>query len=368
MGGCIWEWIDHGIRRLTSDGREYFAYGGDFGDQPNDGNFVTDGLVFPDRTPSPGLIEYKKVIEPILTEVVDALSGKVKLTNRYDFTDLSGLTLAWSLLCDGQAIQQGAMAMPKIAAHASKQIQIPVQKPAALVPGTQYMLQISYRLATDTSWAPAGFELAWAQFPMPFKVPAVAILTRAAMPKLHIDESANTLSICGADFSLVFDKVRAVIGQYQVGATTLLTSGPRLNFWRATTDNDRLGWGENGRYAEKWRADGLHWLQHRVDAVEVKQIDDKAIQILTRVRIAPPVLSKAFLCDYAYTIYGNGDLRIDSHIVPQGKFFKALPRIGLTMGVCKCLQNVQWFGRGPGEQYPRHTTGRQTGHLEGNGR
>jgi beta-galactosidase/beta-glucuronidase len=352
MGGCIWEWIDHGIRQKTADGREFFAYGGDFGDHPNDGNFIADGLVFPDRTPSPGLTEYMKVIEPVATEAVNALAGKVKLTNRYDFLDLSCLGLFWSLLCDGEAIQQGSMPMPRIGPRASKQIEIPVAEPAAIVPGAEYTLHISYRLAADTVWAQAGFELAWAQIPMPFKAVAPAVITRASMPKPRIAESANALTICGADFSLAFDKVRAVISQYQAGTSTLLTSGPKLNFWRATTDNDRLGWGENGRFADKWRGDGLHALHHRVDGVEVNQIDDKVVQILAKVRIAPPILSKAFLCEYAYTIYGNGDVQIDAHVAPQGQFFKALPRLGLAMGVCKCLNKVQWFGKGPGEQYP----------------
>ena len=353
MGGCIWEWIDHGIRQKTTDGREFFAYGGDFGDLPNDGNFVTDGLVFPDRTPSPGLTEYKKVIEPVVTEVVDALSGKVKLTNRYDFVDLSHLTISWSLLCDGVAIQQGSMAMPKIGPRSSRQIQIPVQKPSAIVPGAHYTLQISYRLAADTAWAQAGFELAWAQIAVPFKTVSAPIIAVSAMSKLSLEESANSLVICGADFSLAFDKVRAVIGRYQAGATTLLSSGPKLNFWRATTDNDRLGWGDNGRFAEKWRRDGLHWLQHRVESVEVMRVDDKAVRILAKVRIAPPIhTGKAFNCDYTYTIYGNGDVRVAARVVPVGLWFKSLPRLGLTMSVCKSLQNVQWFGKGPGEQYP----------------
>ena len=85
QGGCVWEWLDHGIRQKTADGQEYFAYGGDFGDQPNDGNFVIDGLLFPDRTPSPGLLEYKKVIEPVKVEEVDLKNGKVRIINRYDF-------------------------------------------------------------------------------------------------------------------------------------------------------------------------------------------------------------------------------------------------------------------------------------------
>ena len=94
MGGCVWEWLDHGIRKQDANGKEFFAYGGDFGEQPHDGNFVADGLLFPDRRPSPGLIEYKKVIEPVKLEMA---GGKIKLTNRYDFLDLGHLQISWSV-------------------------------------------------------------------------------------------------------------------------------------------------------------------------------------------------------------------------------------------------------------------------------
>jgi beta-galactosidase/evolved beta-galactosidase subunit alpha len=358
MGGCIWEWIDHGIRTKTADGREFFAYGGDFGDQPNDSNFVADGLVFPDRTPSPGLTEYTKVIEPIKIEAVDLNNFKFKITNRFDFLASDVLKCNWSISEDGKVIASGADAVIgncAVLPHETGELTIPAKKPAALKAGAEYVLTISFGLAGDTLWAKAGFEVAWAQFTLPWKT-AAATVARASLPKVSVQESANKVEICGANFSLSFDKVRAVISQYQHQGTPLLTAGPKLNFWRAATDNDRLGWGDQGNWAGKWSGDGLHWLQHRVDGVQVKAAGKNAVQIVAKVRIAPPMdRYRAFECEYAYTILGNGDVAIATHIVPAGTWFKTLPRLGLTMAVSKTLDRVQWFGKGPGEQYPDTT-------------
>ncbi|MFA9479771.1 glycoside hydrolase family 2 TIM barrel-domain containing protein, partial [Phycisphaerales bacterium AB-hyl4] len=116
QGGCVWEWIDHGIRRRLPDGREDFAYGGDFGDEPHDSNFIADGLVMPDRTPSPGLLEYKHVLAPVHVEAVDLDRGEIRLTNRYDFANLDHLHLAWRVSCDGEVLQSGDATMPNAAA------------------------------------------------------------------------------------------------------------------------------------------------------------------------------------------------------------------------------------------------------------
>src|SRR5207253_3297453 len=109
QGGFVWEWIDHGIRRRDADGNAFFAYGGDFGEELHDGNFVCDGLVFPDRTPSPGLIEYKKVIEPVR---IDGADGTVRVTNAYDFADLSQLAFEWSYQVDGETVEAGTLSVP----------------------------------------------------------------------------------------------------------------------------------------------------------------------------------------------------------------------------------------------------------------
>jgi beta-galactosidase/evolved beta-galactosidase subunit alpha len=340
MGGCVWEWIDHGIRIKLPDGRSDYAYGGDFGDEPNDGNFVADGLIFPDRKPSPGLIEYKKVIEPILIAAVDLAAGKFKLTNRYDFLSTEHLRLTWTITQDGVVIASGddvTIADGKIGPHQTGNLRLALPKPAGLKPGAEYHICLRATLANDTLWAAAGHEVAWAQFALPWKAPVVRPIARAAMPRLSIEQTSNEIAICGSDFAVSFDKVRGTLGSWRHQGMDLLTGGgPKLNFWRATTDNDRLGWGD-GRCADKWREDGLHWLQHRVDDVQMEEmVDSHAVQITARVHIAPPVWgNRSFDCFYVYTIFGNGAILLNVQGQPVGTFYRVLPRIGQTMGLNK---------------------------------
>jgi len=352
MGGCVWEWLDHGIRKRTPDGREFFAYGGDFGDEPNDGNFVADGLVFPDRTPSPGLTEYKKVIEPVRTEAVDPESGTIRIFNRCDHVDLGFLRLDWTLFRGGDRIEEGTMDLPKVGPRSSAEIGIPVKKPGTLLAGSEYYLDLSYRLKTGTLWAPAGFETAWAQIPLAWKVPPSAASRRRQPDELEVSESRNEIAIGSRTFSLVFDKVLGRISRYRGRASELLAGGPVLNFWRASTDNDRLGWGEHANVSPKWKAEGLHMLQHRVGSVELLREDRRKARIVCRTVIAPASFSKGFECEYVYSIFDNGDVLIETKGVPRGFEAKYLPRIGLTAGVNPRLRNVRWFGKGPGEQYP----------------
>jgi beta-galactosidase/evolved beta-galactosidase subunit alpha len=125
QGGCVWEWIDHGLRARTEDGQEYYAYGGDFGEVPHDGNFVIDGLVFPDRRPSPGLLEYKKVLQPVSVEPVDLKKGLYRVFNRYDFVDLSHLEMSWVIEFDGEVVDGGVVSLPEIAPKGSSRSHAP---------------------------------------------------------------------------------------------------------------------------------------------------------------------------------------------------------------------------------------------------
>lgn len=346
MGGFVWEWADHGIRCKTPEGREYFAYGGDFGDVPNDGNFVCDGLVFPDRQPSPGLIEYKKIIEPVLVEAADLTVGKVKVVNRYDFANLDRFNLAWSVMEDGVTIQSGCFGMPSVPARKNRTLDIPFVMPARATAGAVYHLNLSFRLAADQTWASSGTEMAWAQFELPVKSVAVPALRVADMPRLTVQETAAAIVVKGASFEFEFDKVNAVIAAWSHEGQSLLKSGPKMTFWRATTDNDR------GGLARVWRENMLHLMQQRTIGVELKVLaKGRAVQIKAQVKLAPPVWSCGYVCDMVYTLYGNGDLALDIAGVPQGQWPDMLPRIGLEMSLPLEFEKARWFGRGPGECY-----------------
>jgi beta-galactosidase/evolved beta-galactosidase subunit alpha len=344
MGGFVWEWADHGIRQTTADGREYFAYGGDFGDEPNDGNFVCDGLVFPDRRPSPGLIEYKKVIEPVKVEVIDLEEGRFRITNRYDFQTLDHLALAWSVTADGKPAGGGSLPVPVIAPHASMEVAAP---PEALqgCPGAQCYLTFSFTLARDEAWAPRGHEVAWAQFKLPAPQVADAPPSLSAMPAVAVVREGTLVHVRGRDFVATFDRVRGTLCAWEVEGRPLIVTGPRLDFWRAPTDNDRL------TTAPKWRELHLDKLQQRIDGFEIQPVAEQAVRVVVKARIAPPVRDFGYVCTYTYTVYGTGEVRIECSGTPEGAWPETVPRIGLVMTLPRAFEKVTWFGRGPGECY-----------------
>ncbi len=356
QGGFVWDWIDQGLRDVDADDEEYFAYGGDFGDEPNDGNFLINGLVFPDRTPSPGLVEYKKVLEPVRVEPVDLKAGTVRVTNRYDFLSLDGLAVSWAVARDGEVLQSGSMGPLKIAPGRSRQVTVPFDPPGDVPAGSEHLLELRFTLAGDASWAPAGHEVAWAQLPRPIRAPAPTARAASSMPALRLESAGPVTVVHGRDFLLGFDHVRGRIDRWLAGGAELVHAGPRLNLLRAPTDND-------GRWevqaGAEWKKARLHDVRHRVDRVAAETLSDGVARIVVESRVAPPVFSRAFCCRYVYTIFGDGDVVLELHGEPVGDW-PVLPRIGLAMTVPDAMDTFSWYGLGPGETYP---DSRQAGRL-----
>ena len=345
QGGCVWDWIDQGLRKRTEEGRDYFAYGGDFGDEPNDRNFLINGLIFPDRTPSPGLKEYKKVIEPVNVEAEDLGAGRVRLQNRYDFIGLDHLNCSWSITADGNTLRSGSVPMPAVRPGGTRVMEVPIGDRPAMPAGTECRLNLSFTLDSDTRWAERGHEVAWAQFEMPWKSPAAPMVSRSSMAAVTCEERGRELRVHGEEFGLVFDTTFGRLDSWRHHGTELVLAGPRMHFWRAPTDND-IG------AESEWREAGLDALQHRTDDVswDLSQ-DGSAADVHVRSRIAAPSHDRAYVCDYIYRIHGSGDVALSVHGVPEGDF-PVLPRIGLLMRLPEALRNVEWYGRGPGESYP----------------
>lgn len=343
QGGFVWDFIDQGLRRVNEDGSEGFTYGGDYGDEPNDANFNINGLIFPDRKPSPGMIEYKKVLEPVKVDAVDLATGRVELTNRLDFTSLSHLHMSWTVHVEGKPLQTGQISMPEIAAGESAEMHIPYVQPAVLRPGAEYWLDLRFTMATDTAWAEQGHEVAWAQFELPFGVPAKAV-SKHPVPPLEIEESRQAIHLKGQDAQIVFSKLRGTIASLTYHGRELLTAGPVLNFWRAPIDNDKRN------LEAKWRKAGLDRLMHRVDSVQVERVNDGTARVTVKSRIAPPIWGHGFVCEVVYTVHGDGSILLAVHGVPHGGF-PVLPRIGLQMTLPGALNQVKWYGLGPGECY-----------------
>ncbi|MEI7436006.1 MAG: glycoside hydrolase family 2 TIM barrel-domain containing protein [bacterium] len=364
MGGCVWEWLDHGIHAVRdANGKTvvaaavpsgiqppaagFFAYGGDFGDHPNDGNFVMDGLCFPNRTPTPGLIEYKKVLEPVHVEALDLAAGRLRLHNRRDFAGLDDLTMGWSVTADDEVLQQGVLALPAVPDKCHAAVRVPYTLPKQLKPGAVCRLTLRFTQINDTLWAEQGYEVAWAQFELPVQAAVRPVRRLSAMPALACKQSATAVDVAGADFVMQFDPLRARLSDWSHAGQPLLRTGagPQVDFWRAPTDNDV-------RHAAIWRQQGLHALQHRTENVRVERVKGgRAVVIRARTRVAPPVFGFGYLCDYTYVIYGSGDVRLSIHGEPQGKWPDALPRIGVAFAMPLGFEQARWYGRGPGESY-----------------
>ncbi|MFL7794750.1 MAG: glycoside hydrolase family 2 TIM barrel-domain containing protein [Anaerolineae bacterium] len=362
QGGFIWDWMDQGIRQVTADGKEWFAYGGDFGDDPNNGPFCINGVVFPNRHVQPAIWECKKVMQPINAVPVDLLAGKVQVTNRYHFLDLSGVDIAWELTADDQVLQSGALERLDTPPGESAIVTVPFEKPE-LEPNTDYWLTLSFVLAKETAWAAAGHEVAWEQFQVPFEIAELPAPPLSHMPEVEMEDMAESVTAHGPDFELVFDKDAGTISSWQYRGLELVSRGPLFNAWRAPTDNDR---GASGHleFAEEWRKAGLDRLEHAVKDVIVTRPAPQAIRIVAQSRASALDCKGGFDCTYTYTIYGSGDITLETQILPSENL-PPLPRIGLQMTLPGSYEAFTWYGRGPHETYADRKEGAQVGVFSG---
>ena len=360
-GGFIWDWVDQGLLHTTAGGETGYAYGGDFGDEPNDANFCLNGLVGPDRVPHPALWEYKKVLEPVHVELVDLPAGRLRITNAYTFSSLSHLEITWTLSADGEVLQSGTLPRLDTPAGESVVVQVPLQKPA-LRPGGEYWLMLRFALAAATDWAEAGHEVSWAQFLVPWDGPAAPARTPAEeLSALRIHQAAGEVVVQKEDFRLRFAGGRLV--SWQVEGHEYLREGPRLNVWRAPTDNDEGVVGDL-HMAAQWREAGLDrfvetvrtWRWACPNAQEVR------VEVETLARAAG--LSCGFSCRYTYVVHGNGDVLLEHEIVPQGDL-PPLPRVGMRLLLPGSYEHFAWYGRGPHESYPDRKLGAAVGVYHG---
>ncbi|AVH55856.1 MULTISPECIES: glycoside hydrolase family 2 TIM barrel-domain containing protein [Streptomyces] len=325
QGGFIWEWIDHGIK----DERYGFAYGGDFGEELHDGNFVCDGLLFPDRKPSPGLVEYTKVIEPVRIEG-DGSDGTVRVTNGYDFADLSALAFAWSYQVDGETVEAGTLAVPSLAPGESADVKLPA--PPVDERGGERQWTVRAELAEETAWGPQGHVVAWAQLPV-----REGVSTRVA-PSGGPVPGERLITLGPASFDARTGALKTIGG--------VDVTGPRLDVWRAPTDNDNgAHWQPDARYGLLWRKLGLHRMQHRLDAVELGEDP-----LTVRTRVAPAARAVGLRTVYRWTSDGTR-LKLTVSVAPEGDWTLPLPRLGIRLGLSGSADRVRWFGGGPGEGY-----------------
>ncbi|MEV1084598.1 glycoside hydrolase family 2 TIM barrel-domain containing protein [Streptomyces sp. NPDC050211] len=348
-GGFVWEWIDHGVLQKTTDGpyagRPFYAYGGDFGETVHDGNFVTDGLVFPDRTPSPGLVEYKAVIAPVRMRLEQA-SGRptLRISNDFDFLDTSALAFGWRLEADGVLSAEGVLDLPPIAARTSHEVALDEAVATAPSAGGEQILTVRAVLAKDHNGVPAGHEIAFTQLVLP-----PGETPRRAPAPVRPQRTAGGWSLGDAEFTAYGELVR-------FGDLALVA--PRLDLWRALTDNDRGGEGQ-GRL---WRELGLHRLVHRT--VDCAVHGDRLI-VDTVSRAAGQ--DGGVRARWTWTAYEADSVELKLDLTPVGRLATdfedarhgdgppqpvTLPKLGIRLGLPGGAASLDWYGYGPGESYP----------------
>ena len=345
MGAFAWEFIDHGIGMTDERGQKWYAYGGDFGEYPHDSNFVCDGLVFPWREPSPGMIQYKKIIEPVRVDAVDAAAGQFRITNLYDFVDLGHLALHWSVELDGQVLRSGLAKLPTVQPGKSARLNVPEAAAAGLT-GIGAHVNLSLRLAGETRWAPAGHEIAWGQFPLPLKAPQVASRGVGAAVKMTAVQGETLVH--GDDFLAVISQVDGRLRDWECGGGELLLEGPALSFFRAPTDNDRPP------HARPWyeKPDLKHLTPKLLDLAIAEE--DAGVSVTSLVRLSPPNQRRAMDCRYEMLFRPDGSLRVRVSGQPNDRWEEQdiLLRIGVGLVLPGDLEQVTWYGLGPGESYP----------------
>ncbi|WP_049917065.1 glycoside hydrolase family 2 TIM barrel-domain containing protein [Halogeometricum pallidum] len=380
QGGFVWDWIDQGLRRVDENGEEWFAYGGDFGDEPNDANFNINGLVFPDREPSPGLVEYKKVVEPAVFGEYDADRGEVTVENRYDFRSLDHLDAGWRLAADGAVVDSGSLELPSVEPGDSASVRVPVDVDSSDADG-ELVLTLVASLAAETLWAERGHVVSTGEFELSGGGSSDG---RDAAPSLPVPEAASPLTceeteeglvVSNARFELVFDETHGVVDSFVYRGRELLEDGPRVGMWRAPTDNDRglplsrtflttmVRRHEAGAtldandvrtvgFAQLWREHGLDSLRFRTDGVEYEASDDR-VTVSVEGRLAPPIFEHGFGVDQEYAIESNGTVTVETRLDPEGDLssLPSLPRLGVDLTLGDEFDRAAWYGRGPGESY-----------------
>ncbi len=343
IGGCIWEWADHVIER---DGKYY--YGGDFGELTDDGNFCADGLVFADRSLKAGSLEAKAVYQYIRAELVDGKSGKVKITNLHDFTNLDEFTLSWQLVVDGKVIWAREEIID-IKPHVKKEIILDYNLPENCKLGAYLDLHLYTR--KDSPWAEAGYETAMIQLEVT-DVPVAkdSITSDGESNSLRIEELNNELIIsCENNIQYVFHKEKGKLTNIKENNKEFLEGDTELTVWRAPTDNDRkvkYSWGLFEDNISGWNYNRLFHKCYDFSWKETK--DGVVVEInggLSGVARAPFAKYKTL-----YTINGLGVVNVNTQVKVNKKAVW-LPRFGFEFTLADSMENIEYFGKGPHENY-----------------
>ncbi len=376
QGGFIWDWVDQGILERDDNGREYYTYGGDYGvNAPSDGNFLCNGLVNPDRTPHPAMAEVKYAHQNIGFEAIDLANGLFRITNRFHFTNLKKYMIHYSVTANNKVVRSGKVSLD-IEPQASKEFTVPVGnlKPQA---GTEYFVNFNVTTVEKEPLIPIGHEIAYDQFRLPIEGPKKALKTSG--PELTVSTNGDNLSASSSKVNFVFNKKTGIVTSYKVDGTEYFSEGFGIqpNFWRAPTDND-YGNGMPKRL-QVWKESSKNF--NVTDATVTMDGNNAVVNVNY-------LLPAGNLYIVNYTIYPNGAVNVAAHFTStdmdaaQTEVSEAtrtatftpgrdaarkeasklnVPRIGVRFRLPASMNQVEYFGRGPAENYWDRNAGSMIG-------
>jgi beta-galactosidase len=340
QGGCIWDWVDQGIKHVTAKGDTIFAYGGDFGPKnvQSDQNFMCNGLVNPDRRWNPHAYEVKKVYQNVLIDGKNVRGGEIEVFNEYFFTNTNFLYLEWSLIADGVVENKGRIDDTNIEPQQRRKYQIPF---APKERNKEYFLNISFKVKEGTPSLPKDYEVAHEQiFVDGLKITSKPTNTNGSLRVSVADE--KEILIESRAFSCKIDKKTGEIVSYLYNGKEWLKKGFTPDFWRPMTDND-FGCG----YPQKLKI----W-RNAADNIVVKNVNSTVVsndEAAVSLELELPNVAATYGIDYRF--YSNGVIKVKGRYTPTKNNLPNMPAFGLKIMLDGDFENLQWYGRGPQESY-----------------
>jgi beta-galactosidase len=349
----------------------------DFEEMNIGGNFYsygigarTYGAIWPDRRPQPEMWQIKKSAQPVSVLMLNPEDGVVEITNRFLFTSLSEIESVWMLTSDNEIVEKGEINV-NIPPQQAARVVIPYNKPA-IREGAEYRLLLSFRLKDNTGWAEKGFEIAWDQLDLPWYKTLETLNNQMTMD-LKVNDKDENVSIAGQNFYYVFNKESGLLVSMIVSGKEMIKRGGKLNVWRAPLANesdDWAHWSSNNKHrsdfngawaASEWYSTGLNDLKTKLSGFEYRKTGQGSVEVMVSNMVLLSTGRGAFINNYKYTIDGTGLMKIDHSVIPNGDMPSWLPRIGLEWILDASLDKIEWYGRGPQENYPDRKSGYRIG-------
>ncbi|KEA52177.1 beta-D-galactosidase [Mangrovibacter sp. MFB070] len=351
QGGFIWDWVDQALTKYTPEGKPWWAYGGDFGDKPNDRQFCLNGLVFPDRTPHPALYEVQRAQQFFQFHWDASQPQQLQVTSEYLFRTTDNECLCWALTQAGDVLLEGRESLT-LAPESSQCLVVPPFPERHGCEPRWFTVWVEY--LADTQWAQAGQRCAWAQWPVTGSLPLPELaVSEPQLPRPQLVEENGLYQVTSGDNRWVFDRKLGTLAQCFTGETAHLLGPVEDQFVRAPLDND-IGTSEAARvdpnaWVERWKAAGLYDLQAQVLQCEAHEAPEG---VVIKTRHAWLHLQHCcFISEKRWQIDGSGQLQLDVR-VDVAADIPPPPRIGLVCHLAGLAPVVSWDGLGPYENYP----------------